>query len=55
MDAVTRPSHRRCVVAVGGLVWWRCVDCYRASECHPAPASITTRRRLPLRGWSRGW
>ena len=27
MDAVTRPNHRRCAVAVGGLM--RCV-----SECH---------------------
>jgi len=27
MDAVTRPSHRRCAVAVGGLV-------RRVSECH---------------------
>ena len=50
MDVVTRPSHRRCVVAVGGLVWC----CCRASECHRAPASITTRRRPSLHGWSRG-
>jgi len=47
MDAVTRPSHQRCVVAVGGLVC-------RVSECHPAPVSITTRRRPSLRGWSHG-
>jgi len=55
MDAGTSPSHRRCVVVVGGLVWWRCVDCCRASECHPAPASITTCRRLSLCGWSHEW
>jgi len=48
MDMVMRPSQRRGVVAVGGLM------CCRASECHPAPASIMTRRRPSLHGWSRG-
>jgi len=52
--AVTRPSRRRGVVAVGGLAQWRCVDCCRASQCCPAPASIMTRQQPPLNGWSSG-
>ena len=39
MDSVTPPSQRTCAaVAVGGLVC-------RTSECRPATASITNRRR----------
>jgi len=46
-----RPNRRRGVVAVGGLSQWRCINCCRASEHRPAPASMTC-RWPPLRGWS---
>jgi len=49
-DAAESPESH--IVLVGSLSWSRCVECCHASECRPAPASITTRWWLLLRGWS---